>query len=281
VKAVAAGGRRGRVRWGQNFLVDASVAEAIVDWAGIEDRRVLEIGPGRGAITTLLATRASHLDLVEIDPELAGEWTRRYAGDDRVTVTCADVLDLDLTRLLTAPAHVVANLPFDAGTAIVSRLLDAPALVTELVVMLQKEVCQRLLAEPGGRSYGLLTIHSRLRADVDPGIEVPPECFRPAPKVVSQVVRLRPLGHLRHEVGDLALFERLLRAAFAARRKMLRNTLGAWLRGRLPDAAVHEHDVWRRSEIDPSARPETVSIEAWARLSCVVHEMLEEDAGAA
>jgi 16S rRNA (adenine1518-N6/adenine1519-N6)-dimethyltransferase len=265
------------VRWGQNFLADASIAEQIVDWARIDGRAVLEIGPGRGALTEMLAARASHLDLVEIDPLLVERWTRFYADRPDVRVHPGDVLALDLRAALDRPVHVVANLPYESGTAIVAKLLELGSLITEMVVMLQREVCNRLVSAPDTKAYGVLTIHTALRADVEAGIHVPPSSFRPAPKVDSQVLRLRPLDKLRFEVGDLGLFTEIVKRAFANRRKMLRNTLGPWLAGRLSERACEQ--LWASVDLDDHLRPEHLSVEDFARLSSAVHLALQESAG--
>jgi 16S rRNA (adenine1518-N6/adenine1519-N6)-dimethyltransferase len=263
---VKARGRR--PRWGQNFLVDPAIARAIVDWASVRERDVLEIGPGRGALSSLLAERARRLVLVEIDPELAAAARRTFAGAAHVEVVEGDALRVDL-EALGGPFVVVANLPYESATAIVRRLIDAPDVVREAFVMLQKEVCERLTSAPGSRSYGALTVYTALRADVEAGRVVPPAAFLPRPQVESQLVRILPLPHLRWDVGDVGHFETLVRTAFGARRKMLRNTLEPWLaRRRDRDAAAA---ALARAGIDPSLRPENVPPEAFARLAALTY----------
>ena len=254
-----------------------------MDWADVEGRHVLEIGPGKGALTRDLAARAAHLTLIEIDPRLAARWREEYAGCDAVSVIEGDALAVDL-EAIEAPVHVVANLPYESGTAIVMRLLEAsqagwPGLarpaVVDLVVMLQKEVCQRLLAADG-KHYGTLAVHVGLRADVEAGRVVAPAAFRPAPKVDSQIVRIRPLPGLRHAVGDEKLFSQLVKAAFAQRRKMLRNTVEPWLDGRV--GADCGRGLLETVGIDRELRPERVPLERFAALCAAAHRLLQNNA---
>ena len=265
-----------RVKWGQNFLVDRNIAEHIVTWAGIDGLDVVEIGPGKGALTEMLASRAGHLSLVEIDPELATEWTKRFADDDQVAVHHADALDLELRSVSSVPASVVSNLPYETGTAIVRRLLTKPGDLRSAVVMLQREVCERLVAKPGSKSYGLLALHTQLVANVEAGRVVPASCFRPAPKVNSQLVRLVPLSEPRYPIGSMKLFEQVVATAFAQRRKMLRNSLGKWLEDRLSGASGSA--FLEAAGVSPDQRPETVDLETFAALSARLHVELERRA---
>jgi 16S rRNA (adenine1518-N6/adenine1519-N6)-dimethyltransferase len=270
-------GRGRRPRWGQNFLIDAAAAQAIVGWAAIEGRTVLEIGPGDGALTGLLAERAHHLTLVEIDPKLAASLRRRYASEARVEVIEADVLRVDLGSLAMRPFSVVGNLPYESATAIVRKLVSAPDAVSEAVVMLQKEVCDRLLATRDDPSYGALSIFTAMRADVSPGCILEPSSFRPRPKVRSQVVRIRPLRALRWEVGNERFFEDLVHAAFGGRRKMLRNTLGRWLAEQVGECAM---ELFTECGLAPTARPQEIAAEDFARLATRSYELLRHRAGA-
>jgi 16S rRNA (adenine1518-N6/adenine1519-N6)-dimethyltransferase len=265
--------RRQRPRWGQNFLIAEGVARWIVEWAAIEGRSVLEIGPGRGALTGLLLERAAFVRAVEIDASLAHELAERYgAAASRLQVVIGDVLKLPLAEILDPGMSVVANLPYESAAAIIRRLLTANVVPTDIVVMVQREVCARIAAQPGDRQYGLLALHTSLRADIAPGRVVAPGCFRPQPKVQSQVVRLRPLQGLRYEVGDEKLFSALAAVAFGMRRKMLRNTVLPYISERL--GAESARSALMESGIDPTQRPETVSPEAFARLSSIVHRRL-------
>jgi 16S rRNA (adenine1518-N6/adenine1519-N6)-dimethyltransferase len=264
------------VRWGQNFLVDRNIAEHIVSWADIDGGDVVEIGPGKGALTEMLAQRAGRLALVEIDPELARSWQQRFENDSRVAVYHADALELDLSAVSPLPVSVVANLPYETGTAIVRRLLTNPADLKAAVVMLQKEVCERLLARPGNKSFGVLALHTQLVADVHPGRVVPASCFRPQPKVSSQLVRIVPLPRPRYEVGSLRIFEQLVSIAFTQRRKMLRNSVGKWIDERLGEGQGLA--LLDTVGILPDRRPETVDVETFAALSARLHVELEHRA---
>jgi len=270
------GGRPRRVRWGQNFLSDANIARAIVEWSGVEGRSVLEIGPGRGALTELLRERASRLCLIEIDPGLAEDWRRRFADDEAVDVVAADALEVDFTRLCDPPLTVVANLPYESGTAILMRLLESRAAIERIVVMLQKEVCERIVAQAGDSNYGLLALHSQLLANVEKGRVVAPSCFAPPPKVDSQLLRLTPLAKPRYPVGDSKRFSAMLRAAFSTRRKMLRNSLGPWLANRLGHDQVDA--AFAAAEIEASARPQSIALESFARLATYVDDHSGADA---
>ncbi len=265
--------RGARVRWGQNFLVDRNICRQIVSWAEVEGHDVVEIGPGRGALTTLLAERARRLTLVEIDPALAEYWREHFNDDERVAVHHADALDIDLSVLSSGPVRVVSNLPYETGTAIVRRLLACPQRMSAAIVMLQREVCGRLMAAPGSKAYGVLAIHTQLVADVEPGRIVPASCFRPAPKVSSQVVRIVPLDAPRYAIGSMPVFEKVVSTAFTQRRKMVRNSLGRWIDESL--GAGRAADLFGAVGIDPDQRPETVDLETFARLSASLHAELE------
>ncbi|RMF23217.1 MAG: ribosomal RNA small subunit methyltransferase A [Deltaproteobacteria bacterium] len=274
-RVVRSGGRR-RPRWGQNFLVDQSVAGAIVDWAAVDGRDVIEIGPGRGALTELLAERAGRLVLVEIDPQLCEALTERFRDERRVKVVCGDAREIDLCALVEPRAVVVANLPYESGTAIVMRLLEHYRLFSHLVVMLQREVCERMAAPPGSPARSALSVHVELVADVELGRRVPPGCFRPAPKVESRIAKIRLLERPRAPIGRREVFDEVVRQAFSGRRKMVRNTLGRYLAARcgVEQAAA----LLESAGIDPRQRPATIPLRGFAALSRALSRL--EDAGA-
>lgn len=257
------GGHRPRRRFGQHFLVDAGVAGRIVE---LVDPRpgelVLEIGPGRGALTAGLLARLPRLAAVEIDRDLAADLARRFA-DPRFHLIVGDVLALDLARLLAQERQerllVVGNLPYNITAPLLFRLLEQAPLMSGALLMLQREVARRLAAQPGGREYGLLTVLLGQRAEMTARLEVDSRAFRPVPKVQSTVLELRFLDRPRYPVQDEALFSRVVRAAFGQRRKMLRNSLSSLGTG-LDEAAA-------RAAIDLERRAETLSVEEFGRLS--------------
>jgi 16S rRNA (adenine1518-N6/adenine1519-N6)-dimethyltransferase len=246
-----------RRRLGQNFLVDRSVADRIVVQLADEPRRVLEIGPGRGALTAPLLERFDRVLALELDPALVPALDQRFGGS-RLQVRHGDALREDLDALLAAesPWQVAANLPYSVGTAILRRLLPRHDLCTRLVVMLQREVAQRVIAEPGGRGHGLLALERAAWAEATLLFDVHPRAFRPVPKVISSVLLL-DLRPPAFEPALLAAALGLAARALTRPRKMLANSLAPG-----PDAAAIA-----AAGIDPAARPGTLPLAAWARLA--------------
>jgi len=239
-----------RKRFGQHFLTDASIIDAIV--CGIDPQpgeALVEIGPGRGAITTPLLARAGRLTVIELDRDLAVR-LRRVPGLD---VVQADVLNVDFDALAArvgsgTKLRVVGNLPYNISTPILFHLLGAADRIADQHFMLQKEVVDRMAAAPGSKTYGRLSVMLQWRYDIEPLLDVPPEAFEPAPRVDSAVVRMVPRGGT--ESVDAVLLGELVTVAFSQRRKLLRHTLGRWLEAR---GAGQGFDVQRRAEEVPVA----------------------------
>lgn len=263
-------GRRPLKSLGQNFLVDRNVIDKIIQSANIGPQdAVLEIGPGRGALTEHLAQRAGRLVLVEYDHALAASHAERYQNDPRVTVVDADVLVVDLVNLLgETPAawKVVANLPYNISSPVLFKLLEYRALFSRMVLMLQREVGERLVAEPGCSDYGVTTALLGLWFNMRREFIVSPGCFHPRPKVDSAVISFVPLIKPRVEVGNEEIYRRVVKGAFAMRRKTLSNCLKATELA-APDELGRLLDV---CGIDGQRRGETLSLEEFASLSRVL-----------
>jgi len=216
-----------RKRFGQHFLADDAVIEAIVD--AIDPRpgeALVEIGPGLGALTDPLVARCGHLTVIELDRELAARLRRR--GD--LSVVEADVLKVDFSTLI-APSggrlRVIGNLPYNISTPILFHLLAQAECVLDQHFMLQKEVVNRMVAAPGSKDFGRLSVMLQWRYAMEVVLGVAPEAFDPPPRVDSAVVRMQPLSPVPDV--DAAMLGELVRVAFSQRRKLLRNTLGRWL----------------------------------------------------
>ena len=251
---------------GQNFLIDGTVIDNIIRSADVNpEDNVLEIGPGRGALTEILVRRAGRLVLVEFDHALAGALKRRYAADPRVTVIDGDILEVELTELLAGAAtwKVVANLPYNISTAVLFRLQEIRGKLSRMILMLQKEVGDRLVAPPDCSDYGVTTVLLGLWFDMRREFLVPPECFHPSPKVDSAVVRFVPLSEPRVAVGDEAVFKRVVKGAFAMRRKTLINCLKAT--ELVPFDELQQALI--ECGIDGKRRGETLSLDEFAALS--------------
>lgn len=251
--AVAAGpirlgvhGHVPRKRFGQHFLVDPQVIAGIVDAvAPRPGGAVLEIGPGLGALTRPLLDRGAALTVIELDRDLAARW-RRAAGGPQVIE--ADVLAVDFAALADAVGagrtlRIVGNLPYNISSPILFHLLASADRVVDQHVMLQKEVVDRMVAAPGGKDYGRLSVMLQWRYAMTSLFDVPPEAFDPPPRVWSAVVRMVPREH--PAAVEPALLEELVRVAFSQRRKLLRHTLGRWLENR---GAAVDFDLQRRAE---------------------------------
>ena len=221
-----------RKRWGQHFLASPETARRIAGAAGLAPgETALEVGPGDGALTRELAVRAERLLAVEIDPRRAARLEAAFAGDARVRVLRGDVLDRPFAAWLAeagfpGPAVLVANLPYNAATPIVTQALEEPEAVARAVVTVQREVARRMIARPGDAAYGYLSVRATSAAEGRILFDLPPGAFRPAPRVVSSVVAFTP----RDPALDPDLRRRALRIAsfaFRMRRKTLANALGA------------------------------------------------------
>jgi len=249
---------------GQHFLRDQAVAHAIVDLVAPTERDVVvEIGPGDGALTTLLAGRAGRLIALEVDPALAAAL--------RARLPAAEVLDADARSWnyaeLAAPAGgrvlIVGNLPYSVGKPILAALIAARTAIDEMTLMLQREVAERVAAAPGSKTYGSLSVFSQLHCDVRVALRVPPGAFRPPPKVDSAVLHLRVLREPRVPLRDPRRFEAVVRAAFAQRRKMLGNALGAGLG--LPLDVIRKAAA--AAGVDLTRRAETLTLSEFAALA--------------
>lgn len=266
---------RARKRFGQHFLEAPWVAKLVDALEAGPDDRFVEVGPGRGAITRPLASRVSRLLAIEVDRDLARALTAE--GIPKLTVVERDVLDVDLAGVIAewlgeppGPAHpvrIVGNLPYNISSPILFRILALAAAtrgVSDATLMLQKEVADRLLAGPGSKEYGVLSILAGLHADITRLLALPPGAFRPAPKVSSAVIRLafRPPSV---DLVDEATFTRMVRAMFTQRRKTSNNALKAFAEGFSTSAPA----ALARAGIDGARRPETLQLVELARLADV------------
>jgi 16S rRNA (adenine1518-N6/adenine1519-N6)-dimethyltransferase len=251
---------------GQNFLVDNNIIDKIIHSADINPQdSVLEIGPGRGALTEYLARKAGRLVLIEYDHALAAALKERYADDPRVTVVDADILAVDLVAVLgdAGDWKVVANLPYNISTAVLFRLLEVREKLARMILMLQKEVGDRLVAAPDCADYGVTTVLLGLWFNMRREFIVSPGCFHPRPKVDSTVLSFVPLAGPRVPVGDESVFRRVVKGAFAMRRKTLINCLKAAELTTIDDM----RGILAECGIDGQRRGETLSLDEFAALS--------------
>ena len=249
---------RPKKRFGQHFLTDRHYLGRIV--AAIAPQpgdTIVEIGPGTGLLTDQLLARIPHLHVVEIDRELAAALRARWPAD-RLTVHEGDALEFDFSTL-PSPLRVVGNLPYNVSSPILFHVAQAADRIVDCVFMLQKEVVDRMVADPGTEDYGRLSAMLQYRFAMGKVLDVPPGAFTPPPKVDSAVVLMKPLPESRPRAKDDRAYERVVAAAFSQRRKTLRNAVRS-----LVDA-----EGFTRAGIDPVRRGETLSVEEFIRLSDV------------
>jgi 16S rRNA (adenine1518-N6/adenine1519-N6)-dimethyltransferase len=255
---------------GQNFLVGSHYPRRIVDSVSPRvGETIIEIGPGRGALTGLLIESKAQIYSVELDHELIPDLTERFAQSANFRLIEGDALELDFCELIApvSSARVVANLPYNTATAILQHLIGQRRCLREMTLMLQREVVDRLTAGPGGKEYGYLSVLVQFYCETEKLFDVPPGAFRPVPKVYSSVVRLRfrprPLSVVQNE----GLFLELTKVLFAHRRKTILNNLRS---GRSKLGVSEESLIGRAlddASIDAQRRAETLSIEEIARLT--------------
>ena len=249
-----------RKRFGQNFLIDPQViADIVTAVAPKRDDCVVEIGPGLGALTDPLLKKLDHLHVVEIDRDIVARLKKRYTPD-QLTIHSGDALSFDFASLAD-PAdgklHVVGNLPYNISTPLLFHLAGFAEQVYDMHFMLQKEVVERLVAEPGTSDFGRLSVMLQYRFYMDWLLDVPPESFDPAPKVDSAVVRLVPKPAEAIHVANRRVFANVVRAAFGQRRKTLRNALSE-----VADVAAIE-----AAGLRADARAEQVEVAGFVRLA--------------
>ena len=245
---------------GQNFLVDETVVNRIVGSLDLSpDDLVIEIGPGLGALTSPLIERAGRVIAIEFDRDLVGRLQHQFADFNTFELFNLDALSVDFSSLINGQtAKLVANLPYNISTPILQRLMGQRHLFSELVLMFQREVVARITAPPGGKERGFLSVLVENAFDTERLFDVPPEAFRPRPKVWSSVVRLTPKAST---IFNEPLFRRIASMSFASKRKTLLNNL----KPSLPEAK----DILERAEIDPNRRAETLSLAEWRNLTKV------------
>ena len=244
-----------RKRLGQHFLTDRHALERIVDALEIgPGETVVEIGPGRGALTDLLAERAAHLIAVEIDRLLIPVLTERYAAVPNVRIVEADVLEISLGSLVEGPFTLIGNVPYYITTPIIFQALRPPR-PTRMVFLVQREVAERIAAPPGDRTYGALSANVQALADVHIAGRVSAGSFHPKPKVDSAILRLTPRAEPLVSAEEERPFQHFVQAAFGQRRKQIRRVLRELFSIDVAGAEA----VLRECAIHPEARPETLS----------------------
>ena len=220
------------------------------------DETIVEIGPGRAAITKPLAQRAKILHAIELDRDLAAKLKNDFREFDNVTIHEADALQFDFSTL-GDELRMVGNLPYNISTPLLFHLLTFKDIVKDMHFMLQKDVVDRMSALPGNKNYGRLTIMLGCQMEVVPLFDVPPDAFTPPPRVTSSFVRMRPLPQSCFEIHDLQVLAQVVRQAFSQRRKTLRNAL----KGLAGDADI------RAAGLDPGMRPEQIPLPGWVALA--------------
>lgn len=248
---------------GQNFLQDPNIINKIVAALNLsKDDTVIEIGPGRGALTELIIGQAGHTHLIEFDRDLVEHWQNIAQTDTALTVHGQDVLTFDLHEIINleqspGKVKVIGNLPYNISSPVLFHLMNYADHIHSQVVMLQKEVVERMASKPGSKQYGRLSVMLQQRYSIENLFRVPPGAFFPPPKVDSAIARLTPLAEVAYPVDCQLDFQKLVKQAFSMRRKTLRNTL----KGLLTAEQIESLNI------DPSARAETLSVENFSTLT--------------
>lgn len=263
---------RPKKKWGQNFLKDKNIARKIVAASGATaNGLVIEIGPGPGALTDLLLDTGAHYLGVEIDSQLAEGLRERFSDNPRFSLLEADFLETDLSAIIQQhPGKnplVAGNIPYNITSPILFMLFDHADELQSAVLMMQKEVGERLRARPGSKEYGLLAINGQLFADVKYLFTVPAKLFFPQPRVDSAVLKFTFKKGVRDQFADFQLFRKILRHCFQHRRKMLRKSL----------SMLFSSMLLSKLSVNLTRRPESLSIPEWRELAESIHGFLQQE----
>ncbi len=249
-----------RKRFGQNFLQDYGIIYNILaSIAAKPDEHWVEIGPGLGALTEPLLSEKIRLDVVELDRDLVLILKEKFKNHPKLQIHSGDALRFDFSKLVESneKLRVIGNLPYNISTPLMFHLLDNATIISDMHFMLQKEVVDRICAQPGSKKYGRLSVMMRYYCSAELLFDVPPESFDPAPKVMSAIVRLVPHQQTPVQVDNMNNFKQVVTQAFSQRRKTLRNSL---------KKTISEQDMMSLN-IDPKLRAENISINDFAKLS--------------
>lgn len=264
---------------GQNFLIEDGIIEEIVEGAGAKaGDKIIEVGPGIGTLTRELAARADKLMAIEIDRRLIPILEDTLSEYDNVKVVNQDIIKADIKSLIDenldgGPVKLVANLPYYITTPIIMRFLEEGINVTDIVVMVQKEVAVRMNAAPGGKDYGALSVAVQYYCDTEIIAKVPRHMFVPQPKVESIVIALRVRPERKYDVKSEKLFFRVVKAAFGQRRKTLLNSLTSM--GILDKPSIGE--VLKAVDVDEKRRGETLSLYEFANIANCIYDRINKD----
>ncbi len=248
---------RARKRYGQHFLNDPSVIAKIIEAIDFNTTgNIVEIGPGRGALTRPLLEQTDLLHVVEIDNDLV-EHLRDIENSQKLKIHHIDALDFDFCKSVGNNLTIIGNLPYNISTPLLFHLLDQINCISNMLFMLQKEVAERICASPGNKDYGRLSIMVQCMCNAYSLFDVQPEAFTPIPKVQSTIIKLVPANNPEFIPDSVDTFKRLVRQSFSKRRKTIRNAL----------KGIVDDEILIASDIDPNTRPETIGVEGYIRLS--------------
>lgn len=266
-----------RKKWGQNFLIDANIVRKIANSAPVEkDDYVVEIGPGLGALTRELALKSRGVMAVDIDTSLKEPLSRILEGFNNTNIVFADIMELDIESELVKvfalkdiPSYkVCANIPYNITTPIIFKLLEECPHMTSATLMMQKEVAARILAGPGNKDYGLLTVMTAYNAKAEFLLDVSRNCFYPKPEVDSRVIRITPLKEKKIKAKNEDLFKGLVRKAFQMRRKTILNICSAFFNLDKETVKINLEKI----KIMPNSRPENLSLEQFILITDLLAE---------
>lgn len=263
---------------GQNFLIDDNIIDKIISGSGVKDGdKVIEVGPGIGTLTREIAARADKVMAVEIDKNLIPILKDTMEDYENFNVVNEDIIKADIKGLIKehldgGPVKLIANLPYYITTPIIMRFLEEGINVTDIVVMVQKEVAERMNAAPGGKDFGALSVAVQYYCDTEIIAKVPRHMFVPQPNVDSIVIALRVRGEKKYDVDNEELFFKVVKAAFGQRRKTLLNSISSM--GILDKKVVSQ--ILQESNIDEKRRGETLSLDEFAVLSNNINRAVKE-----
>ena len=255
------GGFRTKKHLGQHFLIDPSIIDRIVNVIGIKKTdAIVEIGPGAGAITSPILERAKHVYAIEVDKEAVTLLKFKHCSCDHLTIIHENILKIDFSAISSVEKiRVVGNLPYNLSSPIIFHLLNQINMISDAHIMVQKEVAERVVSEPGSKAYGRLSLGVQLRCNAEKLFDIEPEAFQPPPKVQSSIVRLTPKP-TNEIVVDAKKFEGVVKQAFMHRRKKLSSNFKGTL----------DKSAFETIGIDPSHRAETLSLEQYIALTKLI-----------